>query len=111
MSLHENESMNHLQVQRGRLLERIRQQRAELACAAYPIKSNLAKFDKLHAYFAARVDDIKKHPRLLILLLGVLLLTRPKGLLLWFKRGVFAWQTWRAWRSFRANLFAFIERF
>lgn len=96
-----------LALQRGRLLERIATQRRQLGDDLQPLCAALRAGDRAVAGAQAGVAYVKTHPRSFALLLGALLLLRPRRTWRWFKRGfVF----WRAWRALRRQLDAFEQR-
>lgn len=94
-----NHRLNDLHLRRGRLLERIANQRATLAQAAQPVRSTLNTADRLLAIVCVGVDQVKRHPGLAALAVAAFFIARPKRIWRWSKRAFFAWQTWRAVRN------------
>lgn len=94
-----NHRLNDLHLRRGRLLERIANQRATLAQEALPVGSALYTMDRLLAIVYVGIDQVKRHPGLAALAVGAFFIARPRRIWRWSKRAFFAWQTWRAVRD------------
>ena len=94
-----NLRLNDLHLRRGRLLERIANQRATLAKDAQPVRSALYTADRLLAIVCVGVDQVKRHPGLAALAVAVFFIARPRRIWRWSKRAFFAWQTWRTVRN------------
>lgn len=88
-----------LQLQRGRLLERIARQRHDLLVQVRPIARTLHIGDRL----AEAVDQGRRfaleHPLAVAAVVGTIVVLRPAGVLRWTRRGFFAWRTWATVRS------------
>jgi len=88
-----------LQLQRGRLLERIANQREVLARQAAPVTRVLQLGDRL----TETIQECKRmalaHPLTLAVAVGVVVVLRPRRALHWAQRGFVAWRSWRVVRS------------
>ncbi|MFZ4535855.1 YqjK-like family protein [Propionivibrio sp.] len=95
--------MNHrlieLHLRRGRLLERIANQRAALARNAQPVRVALHTTDRMLAYLRSGADYVKQHPGSAMLAVAALIIIKPGLVWRWSKRVFFAWQTWRTVRE------------
>ena len=86
-------------MQRGRILERITQQRQALAASCQPLCSALHLAD-LAIDRADRTQRwIAKNPLAVGLGALILVLWRPKGIFKLARNGVLGWRTWRAIRN------------
>jgi hypothetical protein len=94
-----NHRLNELHLRRGRLLERIANQRATLGRDAQPVRSALYSADRLLAIVYAGVDQVKRHRGLAALAVAAFFIARPRRIWRWTKRAFFAWQTWRTVRN------------
>ena len=86
-------------IQRGRLLERITQQRATIANNTAPIREALSAADQVVAGAERARRWIHDNPLAVGAGLFVLVLWRPKGALKLVKNGVLGWRTWRLIRQ------------
>jgi hypothetical protein len=97
-----------LQLQRGRLLERIANQRHVLAVQTRPVTRALHVGDRMSSF----ADQCKlfalQHPLAVAAAVGAVVFLRPTGVLRWTRRGFFAWRTWA---SVRTALPGFVARF
>ncbi|MCB2039589.1 MAG: hypothetical protein H6929_21405 [Rhodoferax sp.] len=96
-----------LQLQRGRLLERIAHQRRALADQSQPVAHVLHVGDRLAEVVAQGKVFVLRHPLAVAAVVGALVVLRPAGVWRWSRRGFFAWRTWTA---MRAALPAFLSR-
>ncbi len=94
-----NHRLNDLHMRRGRLLERIANQRATLGRESQPVRSALFTADRLLAIVCVGVDQVKRHPGLAALAVAAFFIARPRRIWRWGKRAFFAWQTWRTVRN------------
>ena len=94
-----NHRLNDLHLRRGRLLERIANQRATLAQEVQPVRSALYTMDRLLAIVYVGVDQVKRYPGLAALVVAAFFIAKPKRIWRWSKRAFFAWQTWRTVRN------------
>ena len=96
-----------LQLQRGRLLERIALQRADLAQAGAPVAHALRFGDRLLGWIDQGKRFSLEHPVAVGAAVVVLVILRPAGMLRWSRRGFTLWRTWTA---LRAAIPAFLTR-
>lgn len=94
-----NHQLSDIHRRRGQLLERIVVQRATLSREFRPVQQPLYKAD----CWLARINSVgsyfKRHPGVLAMGTGALLLLRTERVWRWAKRGFLAWQSWRALRE------------
>ncbi len=99
--------MNHqlieLHLRRGRLLERIAAQRADLAQQAQPVRVALFTTDRALAHVQAGIDYVKRHPSIAAIAVAALFFMKAGRLWRWTKRSFVAW---RILRVFSDKLFA-----
>lgn len=88
-----------LQLQRGRLLERIAQQRGTLAEQARPVAHMLHVGDRVSDALAQAKAFALQHPLVLAATVGALVVLRPARVWRWTSRGLFLWRSWTAMRS------------
>ncbi len=86
-------------VQRGRLLERISQQRQALSLSNAPIVDALNTADQVVAGAERTRQWLKENPLVVGLGLFVLVIWRPKGVLKLARNGVLGWRTLRMIRQ------------
>jgi hypothetical protein len=94
-----NRRLNDLHFRRGRLLERVANQRAALSREARPVRDSLARTDRLVARVRSLTAYVKQHPSIVTLAVAVLFITKPRRVWRWSKRGFIAWRTWRVVRE------------
>lgn len=94
-------------IRRGRLLERIAAQRAELGGQLRPLRQALATTDRAVTLIDAGVSTIRRHPSIVVAALVVLALLKPRRVWRWGSR---AWFVWRSWRTLRARIAALIPQ-
>ena len=92
-----------LQLERGRLLERIAHQRAALARHAQPVTHVLQLGDRAAAAATQARNFASAHPLALALGVGVLIALRPGAALRWARRGFILWRSWGAARTVMAR--------
>jgi hypothetical protein len=97
-----------LQLQRGRLLERIAHQRQTLALQVRPVAHTLHVGDRLSDAMAQCKRFAQEHPLAVAAAVGAVVVLRPGGVLRWTRRGLVAWRTWS---SVRSALPGFLARF
>lgn len=97
-----------LQLQRGRLLERIAHQRRALAADIVPVAHTLQLGDRVSDLLAQGKRFVLEHPLAVAAVVGTAVVLRPAGVLRWSRRGFLAW---RSWRALRASLPGFLARF
>lgn len=84
--------------QRGRLRERIAQQRSALARDVQPLLAPLALPGRLAAALRQGRDFLVAHPYLAGSAAVGLLVLKPRWMWRWARRGLLAWRTWRSVR-------------
>ena len=94
-----NQRLNDLHLRRGRLLERIANQRATLSFELAPVSARLETADRLLARVQAAVDYVKTHPAVVALAFAALAITKPRRTLRWSRRLYAVWQTWLVLRD------------
>lgn len=95
--------MNHrlieLHLQRGRLLERIANQRAALAREAPPVLAALHTADRIVSGVRSGAACVKRHPGIVTLVVATLVVLKPRRIWRWSRRALYAWQAWRTLRE------------
>ena len=84
-----------LLVQRGRLLERISQQRGELARQIAPLAQAASTLEHLLERARAALQQLQQHPQPALLLGGVFTLLGPKRAWRHARRALLLWRSWR----------------
>jgi hypothetical protein len=97
-----------LSEQRGRLRERIAHQRIALARDLQPLLAPLSLPARLAASARRGWDFLQGHPYVAGSVAVGLLVLKPRFVLRWAQRGLFAW---RAWRSVRGMVPGLIRNF
>lgn len=88
-----------LQLQRGRLLERIAHQRQSLAVQARPVARTLHVGDRVNGWLQQGKLFALQHPLAVAGAVAVVVVLRPTAVLRWTRRGILAWRTWVAVRG------------
>ncbi len=88
-----------LQLQRGRLLERIAHQRNTLGQQTEPVVRVLHLGDRVAGIASECKRTVIANPLTTAAVLGAVLLLRPRRVLRWAQRGFFAWRSWKTLRS------------
>lgn len=95
-----------LQLQRGRLLERIANQRHVLAVQTRPVARVMDVGDRVSSF----TDQCKlfalQHPLAVTAVVAAVVVLRPGSVMRWTRRGLFAWRTWAGLRSALPGLLA-----
>lgn len=104
-----NKQLLALHQERGRLLERIAYQRAQLAVQLEPLQKASDTGNRIVAVAQAGVTYLRSHPVGVLAALSALVWLRPSGSWRLLRRGLMVWQSWRrvrAWlpESLRASL-------
>lgn len=94
-----NQELLDLAVERGRLIERISNQRQRLADELQPVGNALQTADRALATVRQGRDYVKQHPEIVAVGVALLIVMQPRRVWRWSKRGFFAWRTWRMLRS------------
>ena len=88
-----------LQLQRGRLLERIAHQRDALGQQTEPVVRVLQLGDRVSDIADQCKRTVIENPLTTAAVLGAILLLRPRRVMRWTQRGFFAWRSWNTLRS------------
>lgn len=84
-----------LHQQRGRLLERIASQRQLLVQQMAPLQGALDVSDRTARLVQDAKAFVQNHPLGVALAIAALVVFKPRTVLRWTQRGLFAWRTWR----------------
>lgn len=84
-----------LDQERARLTERIQAQRANLARDLAPLQRVTQVGNTLSGLVDEAVAYVRQHPLAMSVVVGGLLLLKPKGVWRWAKRGFILWRGWR----------------
>ena len=90
-----NKQLSELQLQRGRLLERIASQRETLRQDFVPVSQALGKVDSAVAAVHSAAAGIRRHPVMASAAVAVLFWAKGKSLLRWGGKAFSLWQSWR----------------
>jgi hypothetical protein len=93
-----------LHLQRGRLIERIAQQRSALARELAPFRIACDTTDLVVAAARDAARFVQRHPVGVAAFAAALVAMRPRRAWRWLKRGVFIWRGWRALHGGLARL-------
>ncbi len=93
------ERLIELHQQRGRLLERIAQQRQTLALQFEPLRAPLALPERLAQKFRQGQQFVLEHPYVVTTAVLAIAVFRPGFAWRWARRGLVAWRTWRTLRG------------
>ncbi|MDR0378847.1 MAG: YqjK-like family protein [Candidatus Accumulibacter sp.] len=94
-----NRPHDDLLLRRGRLIERIAQQRAELRRNFRPMASVLGKVDLAVAGIRWGAGSLLRYPLAISMVTGVFLIFKGKASLRWAGRVYSLWKSWRAVRN------------
>lgn len=94
-----NQALIDIGIRRGRLLERIANQRAALGRDVQPVCDVLQSVDHGIACVRTATGFLKTHPGVVLATLTLLLALKPRRVWRWAKRGFVAWRTWRMLRA------------
>ena len=89
-----DERQIELYVQRGRLRERIRVQRDEMARELAPLSGALQAIDQTHAHLIQAKTWLTVHPVIVTAATITLLVWRPRSVLSAARWGYSAWRSW-----------------
>jgi hypothetical protein len=84
---------------RGRLQERIAQQRSLIAAHMAPVASALATADRTLAVGRAGITFVKRNPLQVGVAFAVMAILRPRRMWRWGRRVFVAWGLWRKLRD------------
>lgn len=104
-----NQELIDIAVQRGRLLERISNQRQALGQQLQPLGETLLIADRVIATVHNGSRYLKENPEVVTVAVAVLVVLEPRRVWRWSKRGFFVWRTWRALRTQMSDL-GFVPR-
>lgn len=99
-----NHRLNELHQRRGRLLERIANQRAALRREVQPVRAALSKADRVVNRVRSVTDSIRQHPSIAAVAVAALFMLKTDRVWRWSRRAFF---TWRVWRAFGDKLTVF----
>lgn len=99
-----NQELIDLAVERGRLIERISQQRQLLDQQLRPLGETLDTADRLVLTARRCGTYLKQHPEVVAAGVATLVILQPRRVWRWSRRGFFAWRTWRRLRRELADL-------
>ena len=87
-----NQELIDLAIERGRLIERISNQRQLLARELQPLGDALQTADRATATVRTGTTYVKQHPEIVALGIAVLIVVKPGRAWRWSQRGYFAWR-------------------
>ncbi|MEF8699522.1 MAG: YqjK family protein [Candidatus Accumulibacter sp. UW26] len=90
-----NQKLIDLAVERGRLIERISNQRQLLDQQLQPVGQALDAVDRVVATVRKGADCVKRNPEVVIAGVAVLVIVQPRRIWRWSKRGFVLWRSWR----------------
>lgn len=99
-----NQRLIDVGIRRGRLLERIATQRAQLNDQLSPVVAVLDAADLAVARVRTASDFARRHPTGIAAAIALLVLLKPRRAWQWTSR---AFVAWRSWRALRQQLVAF----
>ena len=90
-----NQKLIEIGIRRGRLIERIANQRAALGRDIQPIYGALQTTDHAIARVRKATSFLKKHPGFVLAAVALIAALKPRRAWRWAKRGFLAWRTWK----------------
>jgi hypothetical protein len=99
-----NQKLKHIGIRRGRLIERIANQRATLGRDIQPICGALQTTDHAIARVRSATSFLKKHPGLVLAAVALFAALKPRSVWRWAKRGFVVWRTWKILREQLAGI-------
>ncbi len=99
-----NQTLIKISLRRGRLIERIANQRATLARDMQPVRSVLHTTDQAVLRIRSFTGFIKKHPDIVLGAVALLAVLKPSRTWHWAKRSFIAWRAWQALREQLARI-------
>lgn len=91
--------LSDLYLERGRLVERIANQRITLAQHLRPLQDAEDKGRRLLTMWSDGMTYLKSTPWLVALVVVTVVIVKPRRILPWLLRGVTLWRGWKALRS------------
>lgn len=110
-----NKQLLALHLERGRLLERIAQQRLTLVKQLQPLQKTSDAASRTTALVQAGIGYLYGHPWAVLAALSAAVLVRPHSAWRLLRRGLIVWRSWRTINGLipeaaRASLYKFIRR-
>lgn len=99
-----NQKLIDIGIRRGRLIERIANQRAILGRDIQPICGALQTTDHAIARVRSATSFLKKHPGLVLAAVALFAALKPRSVWRWAKRGFVVWRTWKILREQLAGI-------
>ena len=93
-----NQPRIDLAIERGRLIERISNQRQLLGEQLQPVGASLHTADRAVTTLRNGSKYLKQHPEVVTVAVAVLVVVQPRRVWRWGKRGFFVWRSWRMLR-------------
>lgn len=93
-----NQPRIDLAIERGRLIERISNQRQRLGEQLQPVGASLQTADRAVTTLRNGSNYLKQHPEVVTVAVAVLVVVQPRRVWRWGKRGFFVWRSWRMLR-------------
>ncbi|WP_291988989.1 YqjK-like family protein [Candidatus Accumulibacter sp. ACC007] len=93
-----NQELIDIAVERGRLIERISNQRQILARDLQPVAGTLHTADRAITSVRQGTAYLKQHPEIVAVGVALLIVVKPGRVWRWSKRGYFAWRALSALR-------------
>ncbi|HRI91581.1 MAG TPA: YqjK-like family protein [Accumulibacter sp.] len=93
-----NQELIDIAVERGRLIERISNQRQILARDLQPVAESLHTADRAIISVRQGAAYLNQHPEIVAVGVAVLIVVKPGRVWRWSKRGYFAWRALSALR-------------
>lgn len=93
-----------LHLQRGRLIERIAEQRNMLARQMAPVRVACDTTDRVMTVVRDSAYFVQRHPVEVAAFAAALFVMKPRRVWRWLQRGFFVWQSWGALRGRLARL-------
>lgn len=94
-----NRRLIDIGIRRGRLIERISTQRAQLGRQLQPVATVLNTADQAVAGIRTGADFARRHPTAIAATVALLVLLKPRRAWRWAGRAFIAWRSWRALRE------------
>lgn len=88
-----------LYVERGRLQERIRQQRSQVAQTLVPVRATLDRADQVRALARQAQAWVAAHPAIVTAVAVTVLVWRPRAVFSTLRWGYSLWRQWKRLRN------------
>lgn len=99
-----NQALVDIAIRRGRLIERIANQRTALSRELQPVCGVLHTADQGIARVRTATAFLKNHPGFVLAAVALLVALKPRRVWRWAKRGFLVWRTWRSLRGQLAGI-------